>query len=133
MNICAPFPGALPPQRPPRPAIGRPPGSEPRRSLKGSPPPRRPQPPTPPPGGGKIPGPLQRAPSWWKAGFPVVPRSCTPSLVEEHHLGLEAIQVEQTTGRVDSPEIGHPPDPGKPVASRTCPISGPHVAARPSP
>jgi hypothetical protein len=27
---------------------------------------------------------------------------------------------------VDSPEIGHPSDPGKLVAFRTCPISGPH-------
>jgi hypothetical protein len=41
---------------------------------------------------------------------------------------------------IDSPQIGHAPDPGKPVALRTCPISGPHVigfflgvAARPPP
>jgi hypothetical protein len=27
----------------------------------------------------------------------------------------------------DSPQIGHAPDPGKPVALRTCPISGPHA------
>jgi hypothetical protein len=34
---------------------------------------------------------------------------------------------------VDGPQIGHLPDPGNPVALRTCPISGPHalgVAAR---
>jgi hypothetical protein len=36
---------------------------------------------------------------------------------------------------VDNPQIGHLSDPGKPVAFRSCPISGPHAiaAARPSP
>jgi hypothetical protein len=37
---------------------------------------------------------------------------------------------------VGSPQIGHPPDPGKLVALRSCPESKPHairVAARPSP
>jgi hypothetical protein len=28
---------------------------------------------------------------------------------------------------VGSPQIGYPPDPGKPVALKTCPISGPYV------
>jgi hypothetical protein len=32
--------------------------------------------------------------------------------------------VEST---VDSPEIGHPPDPGKPVALKACSTSGPHA------
>jgi hypothetical protein len=41
-------------------------------------------------------------------------------------------------GTVDSPQIGHTPDPSTSVALRTCTISGPHivgggVAARPSP
>jgi hypothetical protein len=37
---------------------------------------------------------------------------------------------------VDSPQIGHPPDPEKPVALRTCSVSGKDfgcMAARPSP
>jgi hypothetical protein len=37
---------------------------------------------------------------------------------------------------VDSPQIGHLPDPGNSVAMMTCPISGSHAtgeAARPSP
>jgi hypothetical protein len=43
------------------------------------------------------------------------------------HPTRQAPQYVQNLVTVDSPEIGHPPDPGKPVVFRTCPISGPHA------
>jgi hypothetical protein len=58
---------------------------------------------------------------------------CRSSIVEEYPVRACPVLLStlgQSTGvvyTVDGPRIRHPPDLGKPVALRTCPISGPHA------
>jgi hypothetical protein len=54
------------------------------------------------------------------------------SMVATDLTGTATLLSRGTSGgenraKVDSPQIGHPPDPGKPAALRICPISGPHA------